>query len=144
MAETTYRALVPVRYLQILILFTKTTDSEDSWKKNKNPHEEEKKKTRLKHVHILYVVKIIWNHSFIHAAEASHHSLILFIPSKKKKKKKEKKQADMVWVCTVSGVSARGRWRAMGAPAEPIPLVQKPGLPCLKSRKGGRELREHW
>lgn len=44
--EATYRALVPVRYLQILILFTKTTDSEDSWKKNKNPREEEKKENK--------------------------------------------------------------------------------------------------
>lgn len=90
MAEATYRALLPVRYLQILILFTKTTDSEDSWKKNKNPRQEEKKKTRLKRVHILYVVKIIWNRSFDHAAEASHHSLIPFIPSKNKRRKKRK------------------------------------------------------
>lgn len=30
----------------------------------------------------------------------------------------------------------------MGSPAGLIPLVQKPGIPCLKSRKGEQELRE--
>lgn len=90
MAEATYRALLPVRYLQILILFTKTTDSEDSWKKNKNPRQEEKRKQGWS-----VYTSSMWSKLFETAALTmlqKHPTIHLFplFPPKIKEEKREK------------------------------------------------------
>lgn len=46
MTEERYKALVPVRYLQILILFTKMTNTKNSWKKTQKSLGEKKKEKK--------------------------------------------------------------------------------------------------
>lgn len=92
------------------------------------------------HAHILYVVKIMWNHSFNHAAKASQHSFIHFTPKKRTKKEKKKREMDISLFLVLEGDGER--W-------EPLQdwshyQFQKPGFPCLKMRKGGGEIRKHW
>lgn len=94
------------------------------------------------HTSSVWLKSIIWNHSFNHAAKASHHSLFHFIAPRLQNKKSKKENRGGYQGRYQSVLSVRGRWRAA---AELIPLsISEAWVPTSEDEEKRGKIRKHW